>query len=207
MCWRRACHAVCALQAAAHTPVVTVCEPHVHAVLAGEGVCAEECVRQRKRLAGQQQAGNRRRAEAHLRSAPTAENLEKRRVDGSVRPFCCWSLEKTEKRCVERWWRSLTFHVADLRLAVLPLYDRALLILKTRSLSALHQASSGKETPEKKQFLSITHANAGNETHTHTQTCCKTKVISEFFMVTWVCELKNVVSHQLSLQENRRLTL
>ena len=39
------------------SPLVAVCELHVHAVLAGEGVCAEECVCEGQRLAGQQQAG------------------------------------------------------------------------------------------------------------------------------------------------------
>lgn len=34
------------------SPLVTVREPHVHAVLTGEGVCAEECVREGQRLAG-----------------------------------------------------------------------------------------------------------------------------------------------------------
>lgn len=61
------------------SPLVTVCEPHVHAVLAGEGVCAEECVWEGQRLTGQQQAGNWRRGETHLRSALTVENLKPKR--------------------------------------------------------------------------------------------------------------------------------
>lgn len=38
-------------------PLVTVCDPQVHAVPAGEGVCAEQSVCERQRPAGEQQAG------------------------------------------------------------------------------------------------------------------------------------------------------
>ena len=57
------------------SPLVTVREPHVHAVLAGEGVCAEECVWQGQRLAGEQQAGPRGGGWTHPHSTLTVQNL------------------------------------------------------------------------------------------------------------------------------------
>lgn len=60
-----------------------------------------------------------------------------------------WTFRKLYKTCeflFFKWYRfTLTFHVADLRLALLPLCVRALFTLMTKSLFALHQTSSKKQ--------------------------------------------------------------
>ena len=132
--WRSACVCVHVCE----SPRVAVREPHVHAVLAGEGVCAEESVWEGQRLAGEQQAGNRRRGDAHLQTALTVENLKTKERWGQIDTIWLY-------KCVKWCCFSLTFHVADLRLALLPLFVRALLTLITKSLFAPRQTSSKRK--------------------------------------------------------------
>lgn len=83
--------------------------------------------------------------------------------------------------------------MADLRLVLRPRKVRVLLILTTKSRFASLRNSSSSNTPKNYSCIRLTHPRICS------QTCRKAQVTSDFFVVTRVRKLKNVVAHQLSL--------
>lgn len=151
-------------------------EPHVHAVLAGERVRAEECVWEGQRLAGQQQAGNRRRGHAHLRSALAVENLKRQTELDQKEPNDCdrepagpprWAVSLRPSTWLTWGWRFFlctSEHFLSSRQS--PSLHPTKLPLKKRELEISYRGTLSRRVPKNTQ--PHVHLTKPRRAHTHT---------------------------------------